>query len=99
MINFDPARGYLAPAFELQLGPILGPLSVPPMLKYIVKRLLALIPVLFGLSLIVFLIMALIPGDPALAILGSYATPEGLAKLAHRNGARSQFANAISRSG
>ncbi|SEF11247.1 peptide/nickel transport system permease protein [Rhizobiales bacterium GAS191] len=51
------------------------------MQKYIVKRLLALIPVLFGLSLIVFLIMARIPGDPALAILGGYATPEGLARL------------------
>jgi peptide/nickel transport system permease protein len=37
--------------------------------------------VLFGLSLIVFLIMARIPGDPALAILGGYATPEGLASL------------------
>jgi len=51
------------------------------MLNYIVKRLLALIPVLLGLSLIVFLIMDLIPGDPALAILGGYATPETLANL------------------
>jgi len=48
---------------------------------YIVKRLLALVPVLFGLTLIVFLIMALIPGDPATAILGSYATPENVARL------------------
>lgn len=51
------------------------------MLSYIARRLLALIPILLGLSLIVFLIMALIPGDPALAILGSYATPESLATL------------------
>src|SRR6202050_723850 len=51
------------------------------MLSYVAKRLLALIPILVGLSLIVFLIMALIPGDPALAILGSYATPESLASL------------------
>jgi len=48
---------------------------------YIVKRLLALVPVLLGLTLIVFLIMALIPGDPATAILGSYATPENVARL------------------
>jgi len=48
---------------------------------YIAKRLLALIPVLFGLTLIVFLIMALIPGDPARAILGAYATPENLERL------------------
>jgi peptide/nickel transport system permease protein len=51
------------------------------MLSYIARRLLALVPILLGLSLIVFLIMALIPGDPALAILGSYATPESLATL------------------
>ena len=48
---------------------------------YILKRLLLAIPVLIGLTIIVFLIMAMIPGDPATAILGSYATPENVAKL------------------
>lgn len=48
---------------------------------YILKRLLSAIPVLFGVTIIVFVIMALIPGDPATAILGSYATPENVAKL------------------
>ena len=51
------------------------------MAAYIAKRLLAAIPVLFGLTLIVFLIMALIPGDPATAILGNFATPENVARL------------------
>lgn len=51
------------------------------MTAYIAKRLLAAIPVLIGLSLIVFLIMALIPGDPAQAILGNYATPENVARV------------------
>jgi peptide/nickel transport system permease protein len=51
------------------------------MLSYIGKRLLATVPVLFGLTVIVFFIMAMIPGDPALAILGPYATPENVAKL------------------
>ena len=51
------------------------------MARYIAKRLLLLIPVLFGISVIVFLIMAMIPGDPALAILGAYATPDSMAKL------------------
>jgi peptide/nickel transport system permease protein len=51
------------------------------MLAYIGKRLLAMIPVLLGLTVIVFLIMAMIPGDPALAILGSYATPENVERL------------------
>jgi peptide/nickel transport system permease protein len=48
---------------------------------YIAKRLAALVPILFGLTLIVFFIMALIPGDPALAILGAYATPENVERL------------------
>jgi len=48
---------------------------------YIAKRLLAAIPVLLGLTIIVFLIMAMIPGDPATAILGSYATPENVERL------------------
>lgn len=48
---------------------------------YVLKRLLAAIPVLLGLTVIVFLIMKLIPGDPATAILGSYATPENVARI------------------
>ena len=48
---------------------------------YILKRLLSAIPVLLGITVIVFAIMALIPGDPATAILGSYATPENVEKL------------------
>ena len=48
---------------------------------YVLKRILAVVPVLLGLTVIVFLIMALIPGDPATAILGSFATPENVARL------------------
>ena len=48
---------------------------------YILKRLISAVPVLFGITIIVFLIMSLIPGDPATAILGSYATPENVEKL------------------
>ena len=51
------------------------------MSHYILRRVLALIPVLLGLTVIVFAIMALIPGDPATAILGSFATPENVEKL------------------
>ena len=51
------------------------------MIAYIIKRLLSAIPVLLGISVIVFIIMALIPGDPATAILGSFATPENVEKL------------------
>jgi peptide/nickel transport system permease protein len=48
---------------------------------YILKRLILMIPLLFGLSVIVFAMMAAIPGDPATAILGSYATPENVERL------------------
>jgi len=40
-----------------------------------------MVPVLFGISVIVFFIMELIPGDPAQAILGAFATPENVARL------------------
>lgn len=51
------------------------------MQTYILKRLIAVVPVLFGLSVIVFLVMAMIPGDTATAILGPYATPENVARI------------------
>ena len=51
------------------------------MQPFVLKRLVAVVPVLFGLSIIVFLVMALIPGDTATAILGSYATPENVERI------------------
>ncbi|MBB6116167.1 peptide/nickel transport system permease protein [Rahnella inusitata] len=45
------------------------------------KRLFSTIPVFIGLSLIVFLIMAMIPGNPAQALLGAWATPENVARI------------------
>lgn len=47
----------------------------------VLGRTLAAVPVLLGLSLIVFLLMATIPGDLATVLLGSYATPENVARL------------------
>ena len=51
------------------------------MINYIIKRLLALIPVIIGVALVVFLIIHLIPGDPAQTMLGERASPEALAQL------------------
>ncbi len=48
---------------------------------YVAKRLLSVFPVLFGLSVVVFLVMSMIPGDPATAILGAYATPENVERI------------------
>src|SRR6056297_1205983 len=51
------------------------------MLNYIIKRLLALIPILIGVAVIVFLIVHLIPGDPAQTMLGERATDAQLEQL------------------
>lgn len=44
--------------------------------RYILKRLLNLIPVLLGITLLVFVLLHLIPGDPAQILAGTRATPE-----------------------
>ncbi|RZN11378.1 peptide ABC transporter [Bradyrhizobium genosp. SA-3] len=51
------------------------------MLNFIVRRLLAILPVLLAVSLLTFLIASLLPGDLALVILGDQATPENVAAL------------------
>ncbi len=49
--------------------------------KYIGKRLLMMIPVLLGISFVVFSLLELSPGSPAQIILGMRATPESIAAL------------------
>ena len=51
------------------------------MLKYILKRLLALIPVLLAVSVLVFLMVHMMPGDPAIALAGGEATEEELENI------------------
>jgi peptide/nickel transport system permease protein len=51
------------------------------MLAYALRRLAMIVPVLFGISVIVFLIISLIPGDTAHAILGTFATAENVKTL------------------
>ncbi len=51
------------------------------MLSYIAKRILSLIPVMFVVSCVVFLVVYLIPGGPATALLGMEATPEQIEAL------------------
>ena len=46
------------------------------MIKFILKRLLMLIPVIIGITLFIYVIMSLAPGDPARLILGQDATVE-----------------------
>lgn len=61
------------------------------MLKYITKRLLMIIPVILGVSFIIFLIMNLTPGDPAIMILGEGAKPEQYAALREEMGLNDPF--------
>ena len=51
------------------------------MRSYLARRLLLLVPVLVGVSVVVFLVLHLSPGDPAEIMLGSQATQEDLARL------------------
>ncbi|MDN5004199.1 ABC transporter permease [Bradyrhizobium sp. GCM10027634] len=56
------------------------------MLNFLVRRLLAILPVLLAVSLLTFLIASLLPGDLAMVILGDQATPENVAALRHDMG-------------
>ena len=56
------------------------------MTRYIFRRLLLLIPVLLGISIVTFGMLRLIPGDPALVMMGEHATPQALAQFRERMG-------------
>ncbi len=51
------------------------------MLKYVVRRIALLIPVILGVTFIVFTLMYITPGDPAKIILGEMATEEAVLQL------------------
>jgi ABC-type dipeptide/oligopeptide/nickel transport system permease component len=51
------------------------------MLRYLVRRLLLTIPVLLGVATLVFLLIHLVPGDPAQSMLGDTASPEDVTRL------------------
>lgn len=61
------------------------------MLKYILKRILWMIPVMLGVLLIVFTISYFTPGDPVIAILGANVTPEAYAAKAAELGLDKPF--------
>ena len=51
--------------------------------RFLVRRLLQAIPVLFGVTIVVFLLIHLVPGDPARTALGTHATPKAVDQLHH----------------
>ena len=56
------------------------------MLRYLLRRLLLTVPVLFGVATLVFALIHLVPGDPAQSMLGEGASPEEVASLRHSLG-------------
>jgi peptide/nickel transport system permease protein len=55
-------------------------------LGYIAKRLFHLLLIMFGVSVLVFLMLRMIPGDPARLLLGEFASPEELVRLRSQMG-------------
>ena len=51
------------------------------MRKYIIKRLISMIPAIFVVSVVIFMIIHLTPGDPAAVMLGDQADPEAIEAL------------------
>ena len=56
------------------------------MLRYVLRRILLLIPVVIGVTVIIFSLMYMIPGDPTQAILGSNAEPWEYEELREKMG-------------
>lgn len=54
--------------------------------QYVARRIVQMIPVLFGISIIVFLLLRLIPGDPALLLAGPHAPAYIIARVRHTYG-------------
>src|SRR5919199_944007 len=56
------------------------------MLRFVVRRLLLLVPILLGVSILVFAWIRALPGSPAEALLGEHATPHAVQQIRHQYG-------------
>ncbi len=56
------------------------------MLRFVIRRLLLLVPILLGLSILVFVWIRALPGSPAQALLGERATPQTIRQINHQYG-------------
>jgi peptide/nickel transport system permease protein len=56
------------------------------MLRFVVRRLMLLIPILLGVSILVFAWIRALPGSPAESLLGERASPQAVAQLRHQYG-------------
>ena len=71
------------------------------MLNYLIKRLFSTIPVLIGISLLLFIMLRMLPGDPAQVLAGQMATPQEIENIRRQLGLDrpiyEQYANYLSR--
>lgn len=56
------------------------------MLRYIIRRLFTMIPTLLGVAFVIFMFQRLIPGDPAVAMLGEHAAEENVERIREQLG-------------
>ena len=56
------------------------------MTRYLIRRLISLIPTLIGVTIVIFLLLRLIPGDPAVAMLGEHAAQENVERIREQLG-------------
>ena len=66
------------------------------MLSYILRRLLYTIPVIWGVVTVVFILINVVPGDPARLMLGQRGDPATLAKIRADMGLDLPFTSSIS---
>ena len=87
-----PAGGRLAELTGPAAAPPAQPAPAPPhgsrraVLRYAARRLAAAVPVILGVAVVTFLLLRLIPGDPARVVLGLHASPQQVAQLRHQLG-------------
>ena len=65
------------------------------MIQYILRRLVLMIPVLIGVTILTFVLSNLLPGDPAREAAGRYATREQIEAVRERLGLNQPLPNAI----
>lgn len=56
------------------------------MIRYIFRRILSVLPTLIGVTFVIFMFQRLIPGDPAIAMLGEHATDESIERIREQLG-------------
>ncbi len=56
------------------------------MARYFFRRLISLIPTIFGVTVVIFLLLRLIPGDPAVAMLGEHAAQDNVERIREQLG-------------